>query len=147
MHMPTPKQITILATVISVSLGIIVFGGKLASALSIPDRVDALERSYKTLADGQNDQSKRLDLMSVDIMGLRRETTDASRRCDNNFADIIKQLASIAGALVDVRDSARDNARDIMTVREKAANALEIGDEANRLARDSKMAVDNLKKP
>lgn len=143
MRLPSPKVLAYLGAGLSLILGSIIFAGKIAGALSIPDRVENLEKNYRVLSDGQIEQAKRMDMMGVDIAGLRREMEAASRRSENSFLDIMKQLATIAGSLTDVRDSARDNARDIMTVREKAANALELADEAQKRATEAALRKAN----
>lgn len=134
MYLPSKQTVAYIAAILGCGIAAVAWGGKFAFALSVPERVGTLEIATRHLSEVQSDQGRRIDSVAAEVTGLRRELEATSRRSESSFSDILKQLASIAGAVSDVRDSARDNARDVMAIREKAANAQQIADEAHRIA-------------
>lgn len=82
---------------------------------------------------------RRVDVMGNDLSSLRREVESGARRNEGSFSEVMKQLAQISGTLGDVRDSSRDNQRDVTALREKVVNALTVADEALHTAQEAKI--------
>jgi len=118
------------AGIVGLALAGLALAGEVGKHAGLPQRVSAVEVSARTLADGQIEHGRRIDGLSVELGGLRKDLEASTRRSEGSFAEVMKQLAQISGTLSDVRDSARDNQRDIAAVKEKAINASTLADEA-----------------
>lgn len=126
------------AGVVGLALAGIALAGEVGKHAGLPQRMTAVEVSARTLADGQIEHGRRIDGLSTELGGLRKDLEASTRRSEGSFAEVMKQLAQISGTLSDVRDSARDNQRDISAVKEKAINAATLADEAMRAAMEGK---------
>jgi len=126
------------AGVVGLALACVALAGEVGKHAGLPQRVSAVEVSARTLAENQIDHGRRIDGLSAELGGLRKDLEASTRRSEGSFSEVMKQLAQISGTLSDVRDSARDNQRDIAAVKEKANNAAVLADEAIRAAMEGK---------
>lgn len=126
------------AGVVGLALAGIALAGEVGKHAGLPQRMTAVEVSARTLADGQIEHGRRIDGLSTELGGLRKDLEASTRRSEGSFAEVMKQLAQISGTLNDVRESTRDNQREIVYVKEKANNAAVLADEAMRAAMEGK---------
>lgn len=131
-------RLAYVAGVAGLALAGIALAGEVGKHAGLPQRVSAVEVSARTLAEGQIDHSRRIESLSSELLGLRKDLETANRRTEGSFAAVMEQLSKISGTLSDVRDSARDNQREITVVKEKANNAAVLADEAIRAAMEGK---------
>lgn len=119
-------------------LGLLAVASAIGKHSGLPDRVSHVEASTKSLSEGQIELGRRVDGLVSEMSGLRKDLEQTSRRSEVSMNDIVRQLAQISGTLNDVRDSARDNQREIVSVKEKAINAATLADEARSAAMKGK---------
>lgn len=107
---------------------------KIAEQVSLPARMRAVEATSKSLEHGQQELTRRVDLMGADIQRLVKDVDANSQRLERSLSDISSKLSGIDGKIEGVRTKGEANESAIAALKEKSINALQRSDEAYGIA-------------
>lgn len=101
----------------------------------LPNRVTAIEKS-------QSEITRRVDTLTSDIGSMRRDMEADSKRTESSFLTLKASLAELTGVMRDLRDQGIKAQSDLAGIKEKAANAAVLADDAARAVTEAKARIE-----
>lgn len=140
LRMPKPgRLIAILAGCVAVAVGLVSGANSIGNALRVPARVDDVERRISIVEKAIDQQNAKIDALSQEVVGGRREAEKSAERLDRQITGVIQSIATLTGTLDGMARTVASHSERISQAYEAARNAGVIADEASRAAQDLKV--------
>lgn len=97
--------------------------GKLTGVVHWGDRISAVEKSTSELSVGQGEISRRVDMMSADVIALKNDVAKNSERNERGQQTIIEGIAKITGSIQGLMESSARLQEKVASANQKAIDA------------------------